>query len=31
MVHFSEDCREISEEVTGESMEPDKTWQLVET
>lgn len=31
VVHFAEDCRETSEQVTGEAMEPDKTWQMVET
>lgn len=30
VIHFAADCREVSEEVTDESMAPDKLWEVVE-
>ena len=30
MIHNAADCREYSEEVTGDSMEPGKNWSVVE-
>ena len=30
MIHNAADCREVAEEVTDESMAPDKKWEVVE-
>ena len=31
VIHIAADCREYSEEVTGERMAPNKGWKLVES
>lgn len=29
VIHHAADCREVSEEVTDESVSPDKEWEVV--
>lgn len=31
VIHNAADCREVAEAVTGESVEPDKEWRIIET
>jgi len=30
VIHNAEDCREVSEEVTGESVDSTKKWEVIE-